>query len=449
MGAGLTGLTLAYRLSRQGFRVSLIDRNSPNSSSPHRQSMDTIEGQTHTAALHHSSNHLPIVVHRFQQATWNLLKELQLTSLVTDTQAVPFEFVLPAHQLRSFHPVYAPSPFHTLFRLLLFQGMPFSDRWALLKKVEQYWEGELTVPQNIDSQSVKAWLTTHQQSRQACEAIWNSLCVFFLGTKSEESSARYFTTLLRQCFLSARTHHRTFIPALDEESLFLSPLRSFFATQPMNRLFHSIVSYFQCDGPHISSVKLSDGTALTADMYVSALPRRRLMACLPERLQAKFAYFSNLSQLDDQTLLTTQCELSIGIDKPRFLLFSDPCGWMTIRPSSDPSTAKTHVSWVTLSKPDIQSPSTQEDLEPISFLFPQLFKKSLSQLTPTNIRKTFQTFTACHPNNSSFRPLPKSPLTNLFVTGPWTDTGLPSSRESSIVSADSCATELIQNLTQR
>ena len=446
MGAGLTGLTIAYRLSRQGFRVSLIDQGTHNSSSQHSLSTKNLGTQDQFSLEHHNFSNLPIVVQGFQHATWSLLKELGVTSLLLNTPAVPFEFVMPSRTLLPFRPIVAPSPFHTLFSLLLFKGIPFSNRWALLKKVERYWEGDLEVPQNLDSQSVTDWLATHHQSMQACNDIWNPLCHFFLGTPSEDSSAQYFTMLLSRCFLSARSHHRTFIPALDEETLFLSPLRSCLTPQSINLHQGSTVSSLQCEGSHISSVHLEDGAALTADMYVSALPRRSFISCLPERLQAKFAYFSHLSQLEDLFLLTTNFELLNGIDKPRLLLFSDPCRWVAIRPYSDSSRQKTLISCVTLINQGLKDRYDYENFDNVWSLVSPLFPKSLSGLEPTNIGRAYHPFSASLTNKSPFRPLPKSPLTNLFVAGPWIDTGLPASRESSIVSANLCAQGILSHL---
>jgi len=47
------------------------------------------------------------------------------------------------------------------------------------------------------------------------------------------------------------------------------------------------------------------------------------------------------------------------------------------------------------------------------------------------------------PGTASLRPLPQSPFPNLFLAGDWTDTGLPATLESAILSGDRCAEAIV------
>jgi hydroxysqualene dehydroxylase len=50
------------------------------------------------------------------------------------------------------------------------------------------------------------------------------------------------------------------------------------------------------------------------------------------------------------------------------------------------------------------------------------------------------------PGTTAHRPLQRSPFSNLFLAGEWTDTGLPSTVESAIVSGNRCAQTIIDQL---
>ena len=43
------------------------------------------------------------------------------------------------------------------------------------------------------------------------------------------------------------------------------------------------------------------------------------------------------------------------------------------------------------------------------------------------------------PGAQHYRPLPRSPLGNLFVAGDWADTGWPANLESAVLSGQRCA----------
>jgi uncharacterized protein with NAD-binding domain and iron-sulfur cluster len=48
------------------------------------------------------------------------------------------------------------------------------------------------------------------------------------------------------------------------------------------------------------------------------------------------------------------------------------------------------------------------------------------------------------PGARVLRPLPQSPFRNLLIGGDWTDTGLPATLESAIVSGTRCADMIVE-----
>ncbi len=459
MGAGLTGLTTAFRLASHGFHVSIVDQGqdqpllAPVSPlPPHTRSEKNLSSPGSTEKQTQFSHDGPFVIHGFQDATWALLRELQTISLLTSTPPVTLEFMTDAAQQPvHFNPAWTPAPFHTLIGLLRFQGMPFSERWTLIKKLEQYWEGDLELPQDLESQSAKAWLTTLGQSEQTIQNIWDVLCQFILGSDTHHCSAQYFKTLLVQYFLSTRQHNRTVIPSLDEETLLIAPLRKSLAAQHVHIHQHSTISYFHYDASGLSGVTLNDGTQLTANYYISALPRHRLIACLSDRILTKYAYFSNLTQLHEHSSLMVQLEIPEFFTKPRLLLSPNTYNWISVQPlhqTSNPSSRSTRISCVKMSNQPLADSTDHDILSELSRLLPSPINQHLHPSKSIRITRTMRTILTCHPDTSVFRPIQKSPLANLFLAGPWTDTGSPASRESSILSANLCTQALLDSITR-
>ncbi|GJL62630.1 MAG: hypothetical protein NPIRA04_12840 [Nitrospirales bacterium] len=459
MGAGLSGLTTAFRLVSHGFQVSIVDQSQIHPSTrltaalpPDTPSDKTLHSLDRTENTFDHVHSMPLVIHGFQHATWSLLRELQPLSHLTSLPSVTLEFMTRTRQSAPFKPLWAPTPFHTLIGLLRFQGMSLTERWILLKKLEQYWEGDLEVPPDLKNQSVQTWLSTLEQSEHTIQNIWNPLCHFFLGSDATHSSAEYFKTLLVQYFLSAREQNRTVISPLDEESLFLTPLRKSLAAQHITFHEHAAVTHFQYDARGLTGVKLHDGTTLTANFYVSAFPREKLIACLSDRILTKYAYFSNLAQLQEFSKLVTHLEIPDPTTKARLLLFPSTFNWIAIQPLRHllgRTSNGTRVSCVTTSEQPANEKSDHDTLSALSNMLPPPLNQHIHVSSSTSIIQHTRTFTPCQPETSVFRPIQKSPLSNFFLVGPWTDTGSPPSHESSIISANLCTQSVLDSIAQR
>ncbi len=449
IGAGLSGLTTAFRLRSQGFDISLVDQGVLCDEAKLSESVSRTDFSSaplsNADKENSSSNAFPIVLHGYHHATWTLLKELETDLLLDSHQSVKLEFVRDTQQTIEFRHFPAPSPLHLLMGLLLFKGLPWRDRWSLIKKLEQIWEGDIQLPLDLDSQHVHAWLTTLGQSEEACQHIWDPLCQFFLGMTFKQSSAEYFTKVLTNFFLSSRQNSRTFLPSLNERTLFIKPLSDRIASEDIIVHTDRMATYFQYDSRGITGVKLDDGTILTADVYVSALPRRKFLSCLPERLLAKFSYFSNLSQLDEIPALIVHLETPDTTTHSRLLLSTNRFQWIAIRPHTNNQTQTTLISCVATNNREFLDTPDQQILHELYAQVPSLLGDAINSAHRTHIIRKPQAFLSCKPNISTFRPLQKSPVPNLFVAGPWTDTTLPASRESSILSGNLCAQAIIDS----
>ena len=437
IGGGLSGLTTAYRLTSLGFRVSVVDDGrSDDASLPEFSDSlpDQIEG----------INDLPFIFHRFQDGVWALLQELRTASPFQQEAPVHFEFLRSARPPIPFRPFPAPAPFHSLLGLVNFKALPFKDRWSLLNILEKFWEGAITLPKDFEAQTTDYWLTDLGQSARARREVWNPLCQFFLGDSLSRSSAHFFKTIAVLGFLAGRRNHETWISSQNESSLLLKPLRdqllrkgvAFYSTNP--------ATHIHCNAQLITGVTLQDGIRLTADGYVAAIPPQGLLGCLPERLLAKFSYFCNLSHLTVMPAIIVHVRMGKVSPRPRLFLSHQPFHWITSRPEPwNPEGGSTLFSCVALGNQDLLHQTDQfiinQALADIRTSFHPGAPRELLHPKRTHLIRLPHRFLSPHPSLRAYRPLQQSPLSNFFLAGPWTETGLPASRESSILSAQMCA----------
>lgn len=445
IGSGLSGLTTAYCLTQHGCDVSLVELTPPNGSYSSNFSASPTSEQIFPSPSSENTKpdvSLPSIIYGFHSATWSLLKELETFSLVQSCRPTQLEFLAKHQSPVRFHTMTAPPPFHTLIGLLLFRGLPWKDRWSLLKLLEQWWEGETEQPQDLDRQSVSSWLMAIGQSEKAQIDVWTPLCRLTLGIDPQKASAKDFKDFLTSCFLSKRKHSHIVAPIFNEATLFHTPLQHYLLAH--NTTFHSNqpTASFQCPSQEIEGVKLHDGTILTADVYVSALPQKVLMTGLPERLLAKFAYFSNLSQLTTVPALAVNLEIPYKATPSRLLLPNDTFHWVLVQPHATHDAPKIRITCIATDNYDLlhqtDSAIIEQTVKVLARVLPEM-SQSLHGENVAHILRRPHAYLSCQPNISSFRPVQQSPVPNFFVVGPWTDTGLPPSWESSIVSATSCA----------
>jgi len=436
IGGGLAGLTTAYRLVSMGFRVSLVDKG------PLGEDLLPEFSQSLSPPLDKSKG-FPFILHRFQDGVWGLLHELGTASLLQHEIPVRFEFLRSGSQPEPFRPFPVPTPFNTLLGLLTFRALPIKDRWSLLNMIEKFWEGATELPQDFESQTTESWLTGMGQSALACRDVWNPLCQFLLGDSLAQSSAHFFRAMLIRGFLSSRRNYETWLPSQDETSLLLGPLRNLLKQKGVAFCPRKEATQFQCNAQSITGVTLQDGTTITADGYVAAIPPQALMTCLPERLLAKYSYFCSLANLMDTPAIIVHVEVGQISSRPRLFLSHQPFHWITSRPEHRHNGETTVFSCVATGNQNLLNESDHRILDQaladIQANFYPRVPKELQKPFGTQILRFPHCFLSPHPNQSAQRPLQQSPFSNFFLAGPWTDTGLPTSRESSILSAHMCA----------
>jgi glycine/D-amino acid oxidase-like deaminating enzyme len=161
LGGGLAGLTTAYRLTRQGYRVTVIE---------HRPLLgDALIGED----PHNDPD--PFTILGCHHATQALLYSLHSNSQQPEKIAIPLEFRLPDGSFVHYPRTSFPAPLHSWVNLLRFAGIPWKERWRLASWVEQLWEGDTELPDDLEQRTADDWLASIGQSVQTRSLVWNPL----------------------------------------------------------------------------------------------------------------------------------------------------------------------------------------------------------------------------------------------------------------------------------
>jgi len=435
IGGGAAGLAAALRLSVNGCAVTLLEHAS------------ALGGRLLTSQPVESQSRgldaLPPVLFNWQSATIDLLTLLGTNGQLT--RPVPLRFTLPSGRRARLRRTWGPAPLNAVVNLLVFGGLPFRDRWRLLLWLERTWEGDPPLPRDLETRTADHWLAQTGQSAVARAEIWDALARWLLGDALTEVSAAMFVQTLARCLLTSRREAAIRIPDRGWDDLLIRP-----AGEALRRAGGVIrcgaaAVRLRFNAHRVTGVQLATGDLREADWYVLAVPHRAVMPLLPDTVLTHFAYFQQLTQLQDTGALTVHLLTDLPLSRPRLVLFSSrPFHWMVARPSQPGSPIGSVLSLVMTGAADSLRWS-EADLRQLAeddarVALPALCSRRISSV---RVVKQAAAFLSLRPGVAGLRPLQQSPFSNLFLAGDWTDTGLPANLESAILSGARCA-ELIE-----
>jgi protoporphyrinogen oxidase len=443
LGDNLTGLVTAYRLLHYGYHIRIVDTQRHLQPTIHQGTLSELPEPTSlppTPALTESWP-IPLILHGFYHSTWALLQELSFEWPPQISQPVCLEFADAGRKPLALPKLSRLKWLHPLTRFTFFKGLSWADRWHVINFLEKQWEDNLLPNPNPDIESVEAWLISAKQSEQSRSNFWNPLCRLFLNCDLSQASLSSFIEALSQYWLGQPTDAATFLAPPEILDKLEAEIRQRLINKGVRVYTSKARVHIHTDAEGIYAIEL-DEKPFKAQAYISALPPRNLLPLLPERALARYAYFTSLAQIPEAWGLAVRFTLNNILIPPRLILNLDPFDWISAQPSEKSDSPKAVVTCVTLRESTAMKHSEEWLLHTAWTFIQNLFNLSPShtqEFCEPHIIRQVGPFFPCHRGYRSHRPISKTPLSNLFLAGPWVANNLPSSLESTIKSANACA----------
>ncbi|MDF0651671.1 MAG: FAD-dependent oxidoreductase [Nitrospira sp.] len=422
LGAGLAGLTTAYHLSQLGYQVTLLDHP------------DWLDGFRTDA-----SQPAPIVLGCHHE-TRLVLRGLDREGSSETDRTIPLEFRLPDGRIVPYQSARLPGAFQWMMSLFSFHGLSWQDRWRLFSHVEQIWEEALALPADLENRTADEWLTAIGQSSEAQKRIWAPLAQWLTGNELERLSAATFVHLLSTVFLRDASDARlTQLPDTVDHQ-FIAPMKQTLQQGNVRIVSLTHRPTLRFGQTAINEVRLNDDSRLLANRYVIALSYQNLLQLLPERLLTRYAYFAQITELKSLSGIVIRLTRPATTQRPRLLLLPGRPFHQLTSTTLESGEVEYRLSAAgnSLMESDDDQLFAGAHTE-LSMLFPAITGEDVTSRT---IFREHHAALLLAPGAARLRPLQQSPITNLLVTGAWTDTGWPANLESALVSARRCA-ELI------
>jgi len=461
IGGGLAGLASAVGLAQHGFRVTVLE--SRNRLGGRAGSFtDAATGQMVDACQHVSMGCCTNLAH--------LLRTVGVEHLLSPQPKL--YFVTPDRRVSVFKADPWPAPFH-LGRALF--GAHYLTPLDKLRVA--YGLGRMLCERPNADPPLLPWLRRHGQNDRTIQRFWGIVLTSALNETVERVGLKYARKVFRDGFVRHRDAFTVHVPSVPLGRLYGDELRAWLTAHGVElrenagakrlvfeepnppapfpkkeggarqKTEHELAPSGSGSGPAppsfsgkgagglgspLHAVELRDGSSLSADWYVLAVPFDRVADLLPPELVAREPYFAAPGHLTPSPITSVH----LWLDRPTLTLphavLVDCLGqWVFDRGEVAPG--EFYLQVVVSAARDLRGLGREEVhhrvIEELMRVFPAVAKAKL--LRGKVVTEHTATFSAV-PGVDRWRVSQASPVANLAVAGDWTDTGWPATMEGAV-----------------
>jgi squalene-associated FAD-dependent desaturase len=288
--------------------------------------------------------------------------------------------------------------------------------------------------------TVDEWLRHHGQAPTLREWLWEPLAVAALNQQPRHASAAAFVRILAEMFGPDSAAASVVLPVKPLHDMYAEPARRYIEARG-GEVRTSALARVIVESDRIVAVEVR-GQRLAAQLVVAAVPWFGLRALFTQPPASLAAVIEAAAAMSSQPIVTVNLWYDREIMQEPFAgLPGRTMQWVFDKRAAFGSAAS-HLSLVSSGATGIVSRTNAE----LAALAAGEVASSLPAargarpVRATVIREKQATFSLA-PGQPA-RPGPRTPVKGLLLAGDWTDTGLPATIESAVISGHAAAAEI-------
>ena len=439
VGAGFAGLSAAAAMAEAGARVLVLDAR------PQAGGRATAFADRETGELVDNGQHVLFGCYR---ATFEFLRRIGAEANVRAQAALELVCYDGSGQRSVLRCPTLPSPLHLLAGVLDWDPMPWTDRLSALRLVRPLMTARRQIrtkgtvsPQPAGS-TVDEWLRHHRQGPLLRQWLWEPLAVAALNQQPSHASAAAFVRILAEMFGPDPQAAAVVLPVKPLHEMYAEPASAYISARG-GEVRTSALARVIVESGRVAAVEVR-GERLVTSRIVSAVPWFGLRALFAEPPASLLTVLNAASAMAALPIVTVNLWYDREVMQEPFAgLPGRTMQWVFDKRAAFGGTAS-HLSLVSSGAIGIVSRSNSELAEmaarEIESSLPGARDARLMRATV--IREKQATFSLA-PGQPA-RPGPRTPVGGLLLAGDWTDTGLPATIESAVVSGHIAAAEALR-----
>ena len=434
IGAGFAGLGAAALLAERGARVLVLDAR------PRLGGRATAFADRETGEIVDNGQHVMFGCYR---DTLKFLERIGALSNVRiqESLAIPFLDIEGRRSVLQCPPL--PAPLHLLGGILGWKALPFGDRLSALRLAPALLRARATPEHGRAAPiaTVEAWLRAHGQGSRLIEWLWEPLAVAALNQPIGEALAEPFVRVLAEMFGPSRRASALVMPAKPLDEMYATPARSFIEARG-GQVRTDALARLTADATQVTAVDVR-GERIAADTIISTVPWHQLRTLFTEVPAALAPIVESASRMGSMPIVTVNLWYDrVVMEEPFVGLPGRSMQWVFDKRRVF-GEAASHLSLVSSAAASLAPRTNQEliDLASTEIRDSIPGARTAGLVRATVVRERHATFSLSA--GEPVRPGAVTPLKNFYLAGDWTDTSLPGTIESAVVSGHRAARAII------
>lgn len=430
-GGGLAGIAAAIFLDELGYQVTLVEQRPILGGRTHsfqdRKTGLTIDNGQHLIA---GAYHETIQLLEKIGAKHHIEMQIPTRVPIADQN-----FKKNIFKLSTLYP-----PLNLAWAFLQFGGLKIKDKFSLIKlsqELKKIKNEKIPLPR---MESITQWLKKFSQSEDAMKNFWDVLTLATLNDAPNITTADGLAQVMIKSYFSGKAGGCLIFPKTGLSELFALPAEKYLNLRGQTIIKSCHLKEIRILNNQVQSCKLSDHTELKADLYISALPFQALIRALPEAFTASQVELTQIKKFQSSPIVS----INLFYDHDR--MTDDFIGSAATRthwffkkkiPNHEltDSRVKSHIVGVISGAYDLLELQKDEIVKIADSDLRKIYPKMRdAKLVHALVNKEREATLSSRVGINALRPKQKI-LNNFFVVGDWTQTNLPATIESAVLSS--------------
>jgi hydroxysqualene dehydroxylase len=440
IGAGFAGLSAATALAEAGRQVLVLDAR-PQLGGRATAFRDRVTGELVDNGQH--------VLFGCYHETFAFLRRIGADANVRLQPALAIPYLDRRGRRSMLRCPPLPAPLHLLAAVLDWDALPWRDRLSVLRLAAPLIAARRSLARNTAARivepnaTVSTWLERHGQTAMLREWLWDPLAVAALNQSTEEAAAEPFVRVLAALFGPDPADSAVALPTRPLHLAYAEPARAYLEARNGEARTGALARIVVNDGG-ISAVETRTGR-IAASRVIAAVPWFSLATLFAGGAPAALEpTIDNASRMQSKPIVTVNLWYDAPVmDEPFVGLPGRTMQWVFDKRFVFDE-ASSHLSIVS-SGAEALAPMADDAVvaiarQEVEDALPRAAAARLTRATVIREKRATFSLAAGQPP----RPGTRTPVPGLYLAGDWTDTGLPGTIESAVISGHRAARAAIE-----